>query len=695
MDKKQKQSILDKLDDLVLSLISDVIKLKDTKLVQKILTIFSPVIKIISTIFRPIFKFVFLRVLYFIFGPIIFLFKKIIDLIFHNNKFDDIVIEETSGVGSDTFTKSEMSETDIAATNAAKQMIIDKAKNRNKLIRKILYVIIFILLIVFTILIIVNKNKKQEKTTEILKQVREVRKMNLTSELSGSGMLKPKDSYTITSLVEGQVIDVQFDVGDKVEKGQLLLTIDSSSAERSIVTASASLAQAKDSYDKAKKEYDEVEEDYSDNTFKSPYSGYLRTISIKNGDKINSKTEIATIIDDSVMTIKVPFLSTEAQYIRNGQMAYLILQETGEAITGVVKSVAKEKQVIDSGALVSYVTINCNNPGGLTTSNTAVGVVDGIYSLQDASFEVDINKTITFNDGEDVVVEKLLVDEGGYVKIGDPLFKVTDGTMINIISSKKNSYLSAKNNLIKAEASYEDALDDFNEYYITAPIEGTVISKNAKVGDKVQNKSSSTTTLAEIYDLSELTFDMDIDELDISNVKLGQSVVVQADAFNNQKFTGTITNISLVYSSSNGVTNYPVTVTITDTGSLMPGMNVDAYVILSEAEDATVIPSDALQRGNVVYVLNSSETITSGNYSTEGISDRVKNNTPEGFTAVKVTTGISNENFIQITDGLSVGDQVYVTESSSSNQQFNFGGPGGMGGMGGGMGGPPGGGNRR
>ena len=127
--------------------------------------------------------------------------------------------------------------------------------------------------------------------------------------------------------------------------------------------------------------------------------------------------------------------------------------------------------------------------------------------------------------------------------------------------------------------------------------------------------------------------------------------------------------------------------TITDTNELLPGMNVDAYVLLESVENVVGIPANALQRGNVVYVLNSSPTILSGNYNTDGISDRVKNKTPEGFTAINVTTGTSNENFIEVKEGLQDGDEVYVTESTNSNQNF-FGNMGGMGG-------PPGGGGPR
>lgn len=599
---------------------------------------------------------------------------------------------EDGAVSSDTFVKAELSQEDIDATNAAKEEIIKQQQKKKKITRKIIIVIVIVILAILIIRLIMGLQKKKKETAEIMKNVSQVRVMNISSEISGSGTLKPKDSYTITSLVEGNVTNVYFELGDKVIKDQLLLTIDSSTAYRTIVNASSSIAQAKDTYKQAKYEYERLSTDYLGRTFKSPYDGALRTFNVKKGDKLNNNFEVGTIVNDSLMTIKVPFASVDAGSIHAGQVATLELQETGELLQGSVKSVAQESQAENSGALVKYVTITCKNPGGLTTNNTAIAYIGNAKSVEDASFELDTDEKIVYEDGSGIVIEKLLVSEGAIVKKGTPLFLITEETFNNVLTTKKKAYLQAEEALTKAENNYDDAIDNYDEYYITAPIAGTVITKDAKVGDKIQKSTNSAKTLATIYDLSELTFDMDIDELDITNIHDGQEVNIQADAFNNKMFKGKITNVSLVAANSNGVTNYPVTVTLTDTGDLLPGMNVDAYVVLAKVENALAIPADALQRGNVVYVLNTSKTIKDGNYSTEGISDRVKNRVPDGFTAINVETGISNENFIEIKSGLQEGDEVYVTATSNSNNQF-FGGMGGMGGMGG----PPmgGGGNRR
>ena len=599
----------------------------------------------------------------------------------------DISENQNGNVSSDTFVKSELSESDKAATLAAEHEIKNKQLKKKQLIKTIISVIIGILIFIFIISSFNKCRATKEENEKIMKQVQQVRKMNISSELSGSGTLLPKDSYTITSLVEGEVVGVHFEQGDVVKKGQLLIEINSQTAYRTINTASTSLAQAQDNFLQAKLEYEKLVKDYEGKTYKAPYNGYFRTLKIKEGDTLNNNTEIGTIVNDKIMTLKVPFINSDANRIYKGQTAILEIQETGEYIQGSVDSVAEESQTASSGALVKYVTFKVTNPGGLTTNNTAKAIINGMVSQSDASFTIDTDETITFSDGNNVVIEKMLIEEGAYVEKGTPVFLITEDTFINVINSKKSAYNSANDSLTRAETAYDNALDEYEEYYITAPIDGTVIKKNAKVGDKIQKNTSSATTLAIIYDLSELTFDMSIDELDISNVQIGQAVEIEADAFNNVKFKGEVTNISLVSENSNGVTNYPVTVTITEVGNLLPGMNVDGYVILSQSDNALVIPADALQRGNVVYVLNTSETIKSKNYSTEGISDRVKNNAPNGFTAVNVTTGISNENFIEILSGLAEGDSVYVTESSNSNNMnFRFGGGmGGPGGPGGGM----------
>ena len=227
------------------------------------------------------------------------------------------------------------------------------------------------------------------------------------------------------------------------------------------------------------------------------------------------------------------------------------------------------------------------------------------------------------------------------------------------MDSQKSSVESAKQKLDSAEENYE-------KYTITSPIDGIVITKNYKVGDKIGSNSgqNSSTNLATIYDMSAYTFEMSIDETDITKIQIGQKVEVTADAFDGEHFSGKVTNISLASSVSNGVSTYPVTVTMENTEDLLPGMNVDAEIIIDSAENALVIPADALMRGNRVYVKDDSVTEAQGAV-------------PKGFRAVKVQTGLVNDDYVQILSGeLSEGDVVYLQESTvNTNMQGRHGRP--------------------
>lgn len=503
-----------------------------------------------------------------------------------------------------------------------------------------------------------------------------VSRRNIQSTLSGSGTISPKDTYSITSMADGEVVEADFEEGDEVVKDQILYRIDASSMESRLKSAANSLERAQSSYDTAVEEYNEAVVKYSGNTYKSTKTGYIKELHIEQGDKVGSNTQIADIYNDSVMRIKVPFLNVEAAQITAGMPAVLTLSDTLEQLEGVVYSVSAMDEALTGGRLVRYVTIEVANPGGLMTSMTATAAIGSFVSSGDGSFTPTVDTVMGADLSTQVEVESLLVHEGAYVTAGTPIFSMKSSTAEKLIRSYKDSMDQAESSLEQAQSSLDSTQDTYDDYTVTAPISGTVISKSVKVGDNVKN-GNSTTTLAVIYDMSSVTFQMNVDELDISNVEVGQIVEVSADAFEGESFTGKVTNISLEGSSSNGVTYYPVTVTLDEVGSLLPGMNVEGTIIIDSAENALAVPADALQRGNIVYVKDESVTEAQGR-------------APAGFREVSVETGLISQDYVEITGGeLAEGDEVYLAETSVGTEDtMMMPGMGGMGGMGGPGGGP-------
>lgn len=165
------------------------------------------------------------------------------------------------------------------------------------------------------------------------------------------------------------------------------------------------------------------------------------------------------------------------------------------------------------------------------------------------------------------------------------------------------------------------------------------------------------------------TVSINVDELDITSVKEGQTAKIILDAIDGEEFEGTITSVSSEASSGSSSAKYPVEITFDKTDDMRIGMTASASISIDEAEDAVLIPVDALQeKGNKTFVYT--EKDSDGNLSGE----------------VEVETGLSNGNKVEITSGLKSGDTVYylkTTSSGSSDSQQNMqdmgGGPGGNG----------------
>ena len=230
------------------------------------------------------------------------------------------------------------------------------------------------------------------------------------------------------------------------------------------------------------------------------------------------------------------------------------------------------------------------------------------------------------------------------------------------------SIQSASETLRGAELSMQNMQDAMDNYTITSPISGTIIEKNAKVGDALSTGSD----LCTIYDLSYLEMTINVDELQVSSLKVGQTVQVTADAVKDKTYEGVVTRVSMKGDTSGGTTTYPVTVRIDETDGLRPGMNANAEIVVAQAKNALTVPNAAIVRGNYVLVRQDSPSAVNADASMSA---------PEGYVYVKVKTGVSDDNYTQVTSGLSESDTIaYDPSSVSSDSYYDDGGYNDMGG---------------
>ena len=479
---------------------------------------------------------------------------------------------------------------------------------------------------------------------------------NITNTFSGSGTIAAANTYTVRSLVKGTVLTADFEVGDVIEKDTVLYTIDSSEVASNLEKTQLSLEQAQRNY-----------EDAADGQYvRSVIGGTVASIKVTVGDYINAGQEIAVVRDDSSLLLTLEFPATDASGFAVGQTAQVLLDNTFEMLTGTVQSVAGTDTLSSGNLLVRTVTIAVPNSGTLTTAQAASASINGVSALASARFTYQREQSVTASASGTVAA--ICVKEGDSISANTAIVQLSG-------SDLKKQMQSASDNLVSAQLSMQDAEKQLDNYTITSPISGTVIEKDIKAGDTVGTNSTSGETMCIIYDLSYLEMTLNVDELEILSIKEGQSVTITADAIPNETFAGVVTSVSAAGTTTGGTTTYPVTVRIDDTGELLPGMNATAEILTSSASNALSVPNSAIVRGNYILVTQDSPSAVHADQSMTA---------PDGYVYVKVTTGTSDNDYIQITDGLQEGDTIaYDADAAtkqSSNDQMDFPMGGGSGG---------------
>ncbi|MFV8833126.1 HlyD family efflux transporter periplasmic adaptor subunit [Faecalibacterium prausnitzii] len=463
-------------------------------------------------------------------------------------------------------------------------------------------------------------------------------KRDLSNSLSGTGTLNPANTYNVKSLVAGKVLTSTIEEGDIVEEGTVLYTVDASDATTKAEQASITLQQAQRSYDKT------VDRQY----VRAEVAGVVATLKVAKGDEVTSGQEVAVIRDSSKMVLHLEFPAADAAAFSVGQSAEVTLDGTFETLTGTVTAVTGTDTLSTGNLLTRTVTITVRNAGGLTTAQAATATINGVSCIAAKCFEYQAERTLTTLAAGTVTA--INVQEGGAVNKDDIVLQISGEDLTEAIQS-------AAETLRSAELNMDNLQEAMNNYTVTSPISGTIIEKNAKAGDAL----TAGADLCTIYDLSYLVMVINVDELQVSDVSVGQSVQVTADAVPDKTYTGTVTRVSMKGSSNGGTTTYPVTVRIDETEGLRPGMNANAEIVIAEAKNALAVPNAAIVRGG--YVLVTKDSPSAANADPDMTA-------PEGYVYVPVKIGVSDDDYTQIISGVTGNDTVAYDPSSVSTDYY-------------------------
>lgn len=475
---------------------------------------------------------------------------------------------------------------------------------------------------------------------------------DLVVSVSGTGAIEPLHSYKVTTLVKGEVLEAPFEEGQTVHKGDLLFRIDSTDVETSIEQAQLSLESAQLNYQQLLKNQ---EDSHKNATVEANATGVITKLYVDEGDMVSAGAPIADILDRDNMKLKVPFHSADAAAFYVGQAATVTVDGTMETLPGTIDTIAATDSVGPGGTLVRDITIVVRNPGALTDTSSGTAAVGTASSASSGTFAYGESKqVIAKTSGE---LTSLTVKEGDRV-MEDQVMGGFDETDMD--TQIANAAIQVKN----AQLTLQNAQDRLEDYSITSTIDGTVIEKNYDVGDTLDTSTASTTGIAYpavIYDMSALTFDISVNELDINKIEVGQKVEITADAVEGETFTGVVDKVNINGTTASGSTNYPVTVLVDGTPeALKPGMNVSAKIIVEDAGSVLCVPVEAVSRGadgtSLVKVAGQGALDENGNLADPSkLEDR------------EVTLGRSDDTYIEILSGLEEGETVYIYQAAGTS----------------------------
>ena len=460
-------------------------------------------------------------------------------------------------------------------------------------------------------------------------------RQDLTVSVDGSGAVTPIESYQVSALTSGEILQAPFEVGDQIELGALLYQLDAKEAQATIAQAQLALRQAQLSYDTVAHGL----------TARSSTGGVVQTVHVQKGDLVSPGTPIADITDTSTMILSLPFQSADAAGITPGQSAQVTLSGTLETLPGTVESVSSADLVGAGGALVRQVQIRVSNPGALTAEQSATASVGAVSCAGSGKFQASSRQTVTAQTSGEIT--ELYVTAGSQVSAGTPVAAIGG-------ESAQNALENAAMGVESAQLSLQRAQDALENYTITSPISGTVIEKNFKAGDKLDGMESG--ALAVIFDLSGLKLTINVSELNISQLQPGQKVEITAEALPDQVFYGVVDAVSINGTTTKGFTTYPVTIVLEEFGDLNPGMNVSAKVIISQETNALCIPVSAVNSDGTILVA------APGALSEDG-STVIDPSKAERRT---VTLGSGDQEYVSVTEGLEEGEVVLVPVQSSA-----------------------------
>ena len=496
-------------------------------------------------------------------------------------------------------------------------------KKRNIIVGVILLIVIIVLVIVF-----------RESGSKTSMQTGKVAKQNLQETVLSTGQVVSGTDLSLSFQSSGIVRQILVKEGDNVYQGQLLASLDQSSALATLTSAQGSLNQAQASYDKlingaTQSELLSLQDavDLSKVNLSNTYNGASAILNNAQTAIFNAYTNVSNLKNNY-------FAITDQQgiIVQNNK------NNINDKLLDVEKYIGQANGTAGIDLAVSNITDDLNS------------VFNSLQVIRAQCEETNYKSVVSAADKATLDTQKSAVSSSmtGVSSLQGSIasYKVAQQTAENNLSARKikprqEDIDLAKAQILSAQGQVDSAQAVVNNSIIRAPMAGTITQVDVKVGEQ----ATPSKEVMFLQDVGDLHAEADVSEANVASLQVGQSVDYTFDALGpDQHFSGKVLTINPAATIISGVVDYKVTGSLDNVPNIKPGMTANMTILVAEKKDVLAVASTAIINKNSKQYVR--------------IPDDKSDKT---YHEVEVKTGLQADGgLVEITSGLNDGQEIII-----------------------------------
>ncbi|MCK6627851.1 MAG: efflux RND transporter periplasmic adaptor subunit [Anaerolineae bacterium] len=394
--------------------------------------------------------------------------------------------------------------------------------------------------------------------------------------------------------------------------------------------------------------------------------GKVSEVLVKEGQYVTAGTVLARL-DTTDLELQVR--SAEIDLVQaKANLEQLLEPELAEKITAAQAAV--ESARLNLAELLDGVDPDEVTKAEAALKQTEITLKEAQWAYDQVAYRGDVGAMSQANDLQDATLayESALADYNLAVKEATPAelaaarstLANAQSTLAELQQQPSAAEITAQQASVdKAQLALEEAQTALEDAVLTAPTDGIVLVVNIEPGERVLDDADEAAMT--IANTSSYLLKMEVDELDIGQVKVGQRAEVSLDAYAEQTFAGVVTDISPSASStdSDSIITYEVTISLDTTGlslNLLSGMTANANIQTEEFSEVVVVPNRAIQVDEA---------------NGESVTYVEKLDEQGNLMRVEIETGLRSGAVTQVIAGLDEGDQVIIRQEPDTGSSSN------------------------